>query len=351
MSAAGSRQWHKLLGLSVGSLLLLVILSGGILIFKGELIALSVQGSGQVPDYRIEHIASGMQHILQRHSVDELFYIKTPTQGRHYWWVALKDEQIYLYDALSHEALEDRWRVLPVLHWLQHFHTELLLPSYSSTGITLLGVGALLIMLLGLISWWPGRSGFRWRHLLLWPKRRGPALRQHRAVALLCLPLLILSVVTGGGMSVQGALRDWLAPEAEEPISKPALTSAPKVDPEQLTYWLQYAQQQVPDSEITMLSLRNNDGLQLGLRFRAPGEWHVNGKTSLLLNMDTGDYTLRSIEDASTGRQVLNTFYPLHTGYGLNGFYRSVVIVTALLSTTLALLGFIAWGKRRRGNQ
>ena len=360
MSTGRWRQWHKILGLSLGIALLLVAFSGGVLVFKENLIELNlpVTSHHDAPTYSIEQLSSSLQRLLQHHAMDDVFYIKTPTQGRQYWWLATHGNGVFLYDVAG-EPVTDHWQVLPVLYWLAEFHTELLIHDGGSTLLTLLGFGCLILMLTGLFIWWPGRQGFRLSHLWIWPSRRGPALRQHRAIGIICLPLLLLSVITGAGMSVQSAI-NFLAT-----ISTPASTTTaapttaaqltqtvmatPLLKPSELNALLLSAQQQLPHSQITMLSLPSTKRPLLRLRFRAADEWHVNGKTNMVMNIESGAIQIKDIKDASPGRKILNTFYPLHSSYGLPGVYKALVAITGALTVFLGLLGLLAWLRRRDG--
>ena len=349
MSTARWRQWHKLLGLWLGLLLLLVALSGLVLVFKQDLIELNLpaaEAANPAPAYSVDHLAKGLQQVLQHHAIADVFYLKTPTQGRQYWWLVTHSDKVFLFDS-SGAPVVDRWRMLPIMYWLTEFHTEMLIHDGGSVLVTLLGVGCLVLMVAGLISWWPGRRGFQLRHLWLWPSRRGLALRQHRAVAVICLPLLLLSVITGAGMSVQGALQLLLKP-------KPAAAAAPATnsasytfEASQLDTLLRNAQQQLPQGQITMMALPSAASPQLRLRFRGADEWHVNGKTNMLMDTASGAIKVQHVNDASTGRKILNTFYPLHASYGLPALYKALIAVTGLLTVWLGILGLLAWLRRR----
>lgn len=355
MSTGRWRQWHKVLGLWLGALLLLIAFSGGVLVFKENLIELSlppvVDDTASASDYSINRLSSGLQQLLQHHRIEDVYYIKTPTQGRQYWWLATRSDDVFLYE-VNGARVTDRWQILPVLHWLGEFHTELLWHDGGTTLLTLLGLGCLIVMLAGLISWWPGRRGFRVSHLWLWPSRRGSALRQHRAVAIICLPLLLLSVVTGAGMSVQSAIGFFTAKPVQasaQPVTSAVTKPLFDFDVSRLDELLHTAQQQLPQSQITMLSLPTAARPLLRLRLRAADEWHVNGKTNMIIDVASGTTEVADIKDASTGRKILNTFYPLHSSYGLPSTYKSLVALTAVLTVFLAILGFLAWLRRRGG--
>lgn len=354
MSTGRWRQWHKILGLWLGILLLLIAVSGGVLVFKENLIALNLPAttkSSEGPaDYSIDRLSGGLQQLLQQHSIESIYYIKTPTQGRQYWWLATRSDDIFLYD-VNGAPVVDHWRMLPILHWLAEFHTELLFHDGGTALLTLLAFSFLILILAGLISWWPGRRGFRVRHLWAWPARRGPALRQHRAVAIFCVPLLLLSLVTGVGMSVQSALGFFTTTTPRETIAQPAAvaTVSPVLASSKLNVLLRSAQRYLPHSQITMLSLPTAAKPRLGLRFRAADEWHVNGKTNMTIDVASGAIQIKDIKTASVGRKILNTFYPLHSSYGLPSLYKTMVAVTAVLTVLLGLLGLLAWLRRRGG--
>jgi uncharacterized iron-regulated membrane protein len=349
------RQWHKVLGLLLGVLLLLIAFSGVVLVFKENIIELNlsdvISDSENASKYSVDRLSTGLQQLLQNHSIENVYYIKTPTQGRDYWWLATRSDEIFLYD-VNGEPVADRWLVLPVLYWLGELHTELLLHDGGSVLLTVLGFGCLILMIAGFISWWPGRSGFRISHLWAWSSRRGAALRQHRAVAIICLPLLLLSVITGAGMSVQSAIGFFIETKSvngPEVKVASAAEGAPVLKLGQIDALLQSAQREAPNSQITMLSLPTAANPVLRLRLRAEDEWHVNGKTNMIIDISSGEVKIKDVKDASTGRKILNTFYPLHSSYGLPGLYKTMVMITGVLTSLLALLGWLAWMRRRGG--
>lgn len=343
-------QLHKLLGLIIAAPLLLICLTGGVLVFKEDIIALNFNSNVKAPAYDVNTLASGLQTLVQRHPLENIYYLKTPTQGRDYWLLATKDEHLHLYNGSDLSPIEDRLNIQPALHWLSHLHTEILLPKSGTTWLTLLGIFTLILMLAGFIRWWPGRKGFKWQHLWCWPTRRGPALRMHRAVAIICLPLLLLSVITGGGMSIQSAIRYVSSLMEASPQQIEATADIPEFsfDASQLESMMVKAQEALPQSEITLIGLPSPQRPQLRLRFREPGEWHVNGKTNLTMDVNTGQLQIKGTQTASTGRKILNTFYPLHSSYGLPAFYKTWVAITGVLSVLLGFLGVFSWLKRAK---
>ncbi|MDO6422458.1 PepSY-associated TM helix domain-containing protein [Saccharophagus degradans] len=349
--AAIWRKLHKILGLTLGALLLIMCFSGGVLVFKNNLISLNLNADTVAPSYNMDNISQGLRDIISKHDLDDIYYIKSPTQGRRYWLLVTKDEHMHMYDGSTGAPIADKFYTLAAMHWLTHFHAELLLPNSGTTILTILGVLTLVLMLAGFFSWWPGRKGFKLQHLWATPSRRGPALRQHRALAIICIPLLLLSVVTGGGMTVQSAIRFLFqpAPPAQlASVEPPIAHHLHTFDISRLDSMLQKAQQALPNSEITLIGLPSSERNQMRMRFRATDEWHVNGKTNVTIDTETGEMKIKGIKDASAGRKILNTFYPLHSSYGLPSLYKAFIALTGILSVWLAIIGYIAWFKKRK---
>ena len=331
------RQWHKYLGLTLGLVLLFIALSGTILVFKEQLIALNFtqQIKPINSTYSIDSLAKDLTAIEKKHTADNIFYIKTPTQGRDYWWVVDTEEQIYLYSPNTLAPIIDRYYVLPIIHWLQHFHTEFLISKWGTMLNALLSIGVLVLIIAGFMSWWPGRKGFRWVYLKQLPKNRGSALRTHRALGVVTLPLLLLSLITGGGMSLQGVIGYFLKAESTPPKKAPIENGL--LPSSSITDLLRLVQGQFPDGQITMVQLPKQSKPEARFRVRLKDEWHINGKSSVTINPQQKQLQVKRVTENSNARKVLNLFYPLHSSYGLNNWVKSLVVLTGLLTLWLTL--------------
>lgn len=256
-----------------------------------------------------------------------------------------RQEQIFLYAPLTLEPIIDRYYVLPIIHWVQHFHTEFLINQWGTMLNAFVAIGVLILIIFGFVSWWPGRRGFRLAYLKQLPKNRGSALRTHRALGIVTLPLLLLSLITGGGMSIQAVIGYFLKDDAE--LAKKKQERTISLPSQSIDALLKTAQQQIPNGEITMVQLPSKSSPNARFRMRLKNEWHINGKSSVTINTNKKQIKVKRVTDASNSRKILNLFYPLHSGYGVNNWLTTIIIFTGLLTLWLGFWGIFAWAKKR----
>jgi uncharacterized iron-regulated membrane protein len=124
-----------------------------------------------------------------------------------------------------------------------------------------------------------------------------------------------------------------------------AVTAAP-------SQWLQAATAAVPDGWPTFIRLPAGADTRANIRFRLPGEWHTNGRTSVMFDTATGKGTVSSRSDrVPPARKLLNQLYPLHSGYGMGRIYGALVFISGITLLWLTLTGGLSYLKRQRSNQ
>lgn len=113
--------------------------------------------------------------------------------------------------------------------------------------------------------------------------------------------------------------------------------------------WLLAASTAVPDGWPTYIHLPGDELTEASIRFRLPGEWHPNGRTSVTFDTTTGKATLSSRSDqVRPARKVLNQLYPLHSGYGMGWIYTLLIFVSGLAMLWLVVSGGISYLRRFR---
>jgi uncharacterized iron-regulated membrane protein len=340
---------HLWLGLSLGVLLSLVTLAGGVLLFEQPLLT-SVHpelAGREVPD--VAALGRSLDRILASDEGRSLRSITLPDHELTAFEGGAKNGDRLYFDPADGRLLLTRVAKRDPLLILLDWHTHLL---GGSTGETVLGIVAfsgLFMLCSGLWLYWPGRR----RALThLRPHTRPPILRWaswHRMVGVVAFPLLLVTIGTGTTMAYRGAVRTGLTQLFHEPLpSRPPKTGSATAT----VSWpalLLAAQAAAPDAAITRISLPVRPGNALSMRLRRPGEWNPNGRSTLWLD----PYTVQVLggEDATRlgrGGRLANALFPIHSGAVGGGVWRTLLAVGAALPSVMLVTGLLFWRARRR---
>lgn len=336
---------HRWAGLLAAALLSVAALSGALLVYKKQLVhALVTPGASLPAGYAVGDMADSLGHIALRYPPAERALIKAPGPGEPYWTLTGDDGEVRLLSLDTLLPYADRWRVLDMLAWLRELHVDLLAGVAGEVAMLAAGVVALGLALSGLVLWWPSRRQLHRRWLL--PRRLEPRrlLHYHRHSGAVFAPVLGLIVLTATLMLWQKLVTPLLPPVASTSVDWPQAASetAPAA-------WLKRASRTVPDGWPTYIRLPREGGQQFRVRFRLPGEWHPNGRTSVTLDLAEPALIASARSDrASPGRHAVNLLYPLHSGYGLPVSYALLVLLSGIVTLWLAGTSLASYLRRRR---
>ena len=340
---------HLWLGLSLGVLLSLVTLAGGVLLFEQPLLAAAHPelGGREVPD--VAALGRTLDRILAGDEGRRLRSIALPDEAiTAFEGVATNGDRLY-FDPANGRLLLTRSAGRDPLLLLLDWHTHLLGGGNGETLLGLVAFGGLFMLGSGVWLYWPGR---RRAVTHLKPHARPPILRWaswHRMVGVLALPLLLVTIGTGTTMAYRGAVRTGLSQLFHErPLAKPpGIHSAPSAISWPLL--LAAAQASAPDAAITRISLPVRPGHALTMRLRRPGEWNPNGRSMLWLDPYTAN--VLGGEDATRlgpGGRLANALFPIHSGAVGGGLWRTLLAIGAMLPGFMLVTGLLFWRARRR---
>lgn len=224
-------------------------------------------------------------------------------------------------------------------------------------GMIVAGVTALagaVMVLTGLIVWFPAWRSFAWR---MWPRsgRRRELLSAHRDVGIVFAVPVFVFCLTGGAIVFHDETRALLLAmfphEPEEVFAPPPGTGYidwPKA--------LAAAQAAFPDAQLRMASFPAQPGDPVSIRMKLPAEWHPNGRTVVKIDPATSTVLeATSAQSLGTAARISNAIYPIHAAF-VGG--RAYDVVTFLSGLALAGMGgFGLWSfvvkprkKRARAN-
>ncbi len=344
------RAWHHSLGAALGILVLITALTGSILVYKDAIVRHTIAaGVPEVVNYQPPTMARELDGIVARYPTETIAYLKPPAPERPYWTLVEEGGGLRLVavDSLT-ELTAFPW-LLDALAVIRQLHVDLMLHLKGEVIMLLLGLVMLFFTLTGLIMWWPSRRHFKPSHLI--PRRltRQQLLISHRQLGVLLAPMLFLAALTGSVMMINGFVYMATAPNpstgAAEDITQD-LRSQARLPASELLLAATHA---LPEGTITLIHLADATSASAVFRMRLPGEWHPNGRTKVRVAASSGEVAdFVRADQASPGRRLLNQMYPLHSAYGLSGFFRLLVFIGGGVTVWLSFSGMTGWLKKRR---
>lgn len=342
------RTIHAWAGAILSLLLIVFGLTGSLLVFENDWIAL------KHPEARASFAAdaavlgAAAERLEADHPDVRTVDFGGPQLGAHKLYLAEKDFGIAARDG----STLDRWtgpaRVEAFIFDLHHYLLA------GETGEIVGGVAALaavLLVLTGLVVWAPA---WRATGLRVWPRstRRGELVSSHRNLGLITAVPILIFCLTGAGMVFNGQTKALLAPNAPEPPPPPAVGTGDIDWPAALSS----AQARFPDATLRMASWPADPGKPASIRLKQPGEWHPNGRTTVLIDPATsGVVRATDARTLSSGERTIHAIYPLHAGSVGGWLYEWVTVLSGLALAALGGVGLWAFlgqrlrRKRRRG--
>ncbi|MGC3985680.1 MAG: PepSY-associated TM helix domain-containing protein [Pseudorhodoferax sp.] len=365
------RQLHWCIGITAGTLLMAIGLSGAILSYREEVTDWLNPGGRSVAVRDLAALqpnallAAGQRSRPGR-EVGTLTVFAVPGAAARMVFAPStgqrRGDTVYL-DPYTGAALPPL-RGGEFFETVDSLHRWLLLPrepGRATTGV--LAVALLLLAASGLVVRWPRQ----WRSWRAWfgiaPKLKTRALlaRWHAVVGTCVLPVYVLSAATGLYWSFD-AVRDqahaWWgaaqsgAPEGGQGARMRAAERAARQSLAGLDIgpaWTAFAQR--AGAGWSEASIRAQGGARASLQLtwldRSPA--HERARNRMRLSLPQGDVLLDERHDAKpTGERLLAAVYPLHVGSYFGPVGRAVMLLAALALPLFGISGWWLYLDRRR---
>lgn len=338
--------WHRWCGLIALVFLLLAACSGTLLVYKQALIKLIITPNANLPaNYSAQQMAPQLEQIAQLIKNDASGYlIKAPNTEEPYWTLTRDADRAVQLLAIDSLAVYDNnlW-LLHALAFCRHLHTELFAGVIGEVILLISGVLGLFLCITGVILWWPTKRSFRWRWIFPRKINVSYLMHYHRHAGTLAVPVLLIILLTGSIMLWQKLMGPILAPPPATQFP-PALSAAATATPAQLFL---HAQHYIPDGWPTYIRLASSTNPTANFRYRLPNEWHPNGRTSVKIELASGNITVSARSDKVDWQQnLINQNYPLHSGYGMNSIYRLLILCGGITLLWLGITGGLSYLRR-----
>jgi uncharacterized iron-regulated membrane protein len=347
---------HRWIALGLGWLLALVALAGAILVIAPPLDRLS-----HPQLFKAEPVASSaapptLESIRERLTAafgsKASFTLRPPRAPDQTLWVTVRGAPwsgtVYLNPATGHEQGR-RGEYEGVVNLLFKFHSALLLQDTGKAILASIALVYLLLLISGLVLWWPKR----WTPALTIELRKG-LLRglfdMHRTGGAVLGLLIAVSVATGAYMAWRPISEFVTTLTGEKPVKPPKIpkgetSQAPAVSLDEL---VTRAQARFPEGSVSNIQIPADADRPIRIRMRLPDDPHPNGLTSVWMHPKTGaELALNRWNELDAGARAFSFVYPLHTGE-LGGLaLKAVTFISGLALAMLGISGIWLWMRRR----
>lgn len=342
------RTVHAWGGVTLALLMLVVSLTGTLLVWKQDYLRWSIPQAHEAFDPTPEALARIAQAIEAAYDGNRIVQIDFATEDFALTKVSFTDGGFAFVDAnggvVGQWALNERWE-----DWLYDLHHRLLLENRGLAIVGLAGLAMSILLIAGVIAFWPLRRGFRQG---VWPKgtARPYLLGAHRNIGVIeALPFL-LTLVTGVTLAFpEQAEKLLLEPFRGENYSLDFGEHLDTISGADTGDWLpamQRAASSFPGARIRSAQVANEFSPHRIIGLQQPGELHPQGLSKVYIEAQNGYMDVRIDSQAQhVSERLMNAGYPLHTGRFGNLFYKVLLTVSGLLVALLSVLGMVSFVK------
>lgn len=351
-------QAHRWFGLSLGGVLLLAALTGALMTVARPLDLrlhpelFRVDGAAPADPAPGLPLERARQQLQAEFGAGVAFRLRLPRQPGDSLWASVQGPwsgMVYFHPETAVE-LGRRGEHEGLANWLFELHSALLLGEAGKAVLASAALAYLLLLVSGLMLWWPAR----WRHA--WSLRlRGGSTRAlfdlHRVGGSLLGLLIAVSVFSGAYMAWRplSAAVTALSGAAPTPAPRlPAEADVPAGGAVPLDRHLAQARQALPEGRVGFVQVAGSRQ-PVRVRLKLPDDPHPNGLSSVWLHPVTAQVlAVQRWHALEPGARAYTFMYPLHIGE-LGGLAHT--IATGLLGLALAgfgASGFWLWWRRRR---
>jgi uncharacterized iron-regulated membrane protein len=343
---------HRWLALSLGLLLAFVALLGAALTVAKPLDRWSHPelfrvASSTLGEQRLEQVRQVLAGEFGR---DVALTFRPPREAGESLWVIVRgpwDGTVYVDPATGRE-LGRRGEHEGLYNLLFELHSSLLLEDAGKAVLAVLAAAYVVLLVSGLVLWWPARWSNAWNVEL----RRG--LRRalydlHRVAGSLLGLVLAVSIVSGAYMAWRPLSGAVTAIAGRVPTTPPRVPTTAARDRVALDDAVRQAHALFPDGMVGYVQVPASTARPLRVRLKLPDDPHPNGLTSVWLHPRSGEVlAVHRWDTLDPGARAFTVIYPLHTGdlggaahIILNGFL-------GILTVGFAVSGTWLWWRRRQ---
>ena len=336
------RLWHRWFGLTVLPILLVACVSGVLMVYQKAIVRTLVTPGAQLPPgYDIQTAADELQRLIDHPAFLADALIKAPNSQEPYWSLRHADGRRQLLSLGDLQVYQQGDGLLSAFEFVRELHIELLTGLAGEMVLLVIGFSALFLSVTGIWLWWPMRKAFKWQWVVPPPSHWQSKwwLRYHSHSGSILVPILLLVFITSSVMmwqKVRNALTTIEAPPVKQSTLKPAA--------DEISRALLLADATVGNSWPTYIRVTPGSPAKVRIRVRLNGEWHPNGRTNILIDLNS--QTVENLQRADAAfplQKILNQMYPLHSGYGMPAIYTLLIFLAGVGGAWLSVTGALSY--------
>lgn len=327
--------------------MLLSSLTGVLLVWKQTYLELVI------PEARVELepepavLARIVESVEAQFDPDDIGLIQLATREFPLTKVTLAETRYAYVDVdgniVAEWFMNERWE-----EWLYDLHHRLLLGNRGLTIIGFIALSMTLLVLAGLVSFWPMRRGLR---LGIRPKstERAHLLVTHRNLGIVEAFPFLLTLTTGAVLAFPFQTEAWLLDPVRQTqeYSDSLVENLDDISGEDAGAWLPAMTRALatfPAGEVRSVTVANRASPYRIIGVKQPDEWHPDGMSRVYIEAASGYMDVRF--DAVTLPVIERAYhaaYPLHTGKLDSLPYKLFLTLSGLVVATLASLGLVCF--------
>jgi len=341
---------HRVVGVMVGLLLIVIGLTGSALVFWHEideslnpqLMHVVPQGDRISPDAILKPVQTSYPSL----KLDSIDLPQKPDATYKVWLKSKDDKWINTYvNPYTGAILGQRQWGRTLMTFIYDIHITLLAGEVGGIVVGICGILLLLLGVTGLIVW-PGWKQFAQGFKIRW---KSPVQLVnydiHKVGGILSAVFLLVIASTGAAMifytQFEGAVYSLTGtPKPPEPKSTLIANSPPMA----VDTILQKANAALPGGEITYVSLPTEADGFFRVAKKLASEATPHGRSRVYLDQYSGEVLgVENALEAPLANRILNALFPLHIGLYGGLAMRILYLFIGLAPAVLSITGFAIW--------
>jgi len=355
------RHWwlriHRWVALSVGWILIMSGLTGAVLVVAKPLdrwlhdeLFIAQASAAHLPPPVPLALEDVLQRAREEFGPKVSLTFRPPRQDDDTLWVLVRGPwsgTLYLNPVTGQEQGR-RGENEGFANVVFELHSSLWLQDVGKAILACVALVYVVLLVTGLILWWPRRWPPSWR-IELGKGTMRALFDLHRIGGAVVGLIIAVSVVTGAYMAWRplGGVITTLS--GAEVTSPPKVVGNMKGDPAPLDEMVASARMRFPTGRVGYVQVPAQQDRPVRIRFILPDDPHPNGLSSVWLHPRTGEVLgVHRWNELDPGAKAVAVIYPLHTGT-LGGLALEIAIAVAgLVLAMLGVTGVWLWWRRRQ---
>lgn len=349
------------MGLILGMAFMLTAISGTILVYRPEIISLSLDA--KTPDYKKIGEEDAVKAITELTGPD-INFIDFPMKDAPWYRVWTWNGTISYYDPTTLKKMPVKYHMTEIMIFLSDLHIHFLGGHLGEQILGYTGIILIFMIMSGIWIWWPFRRGFTFKEMIPFNFKRKTSLKSHRSFGIINALVMFIVTLTGVALVFYAPSQKIVSTFLGEKVSqedldlryKKAIKTLPtSVKIANLEDFTRYYFKNIPEGDLARFYMPKPETPTIArIRFRYPESMSPFGASFLFADLEKQKIVrFEDYRHAPEYYHVSRTYYALHSGKTGGIIYKFLVALSGFALALLCITGFNAWyktGKRKNKN-